>query len=70
MAVNKDPKADEVAETTVDLREVEGFHVVHDGALLGSYDTKEEAEAYAEAHPVAQGLKVSIVEGHAPADAE
>lgn len=55
------------AEEAVNLNEVEGFHVVHNNRLLGTYTTEEEAEAYAEAHPRAQGLKVNIVEGHTPA---
>ena len=37
-----------------------GFHVMLDGESIGCYPTKEDAEAFANGHPRAEGLKVSI----------
>ena len=40
-----------------------GWHVVHEGALLGTYETQADAEDFANGHPRANGLKVEVVEG-------
>lgn len=39
-----------------------GFHVMHEGVSLGRYDSAEEAEAFADAHPRHNGLEVSVEE--------
>lgn len=61
MAVGKptEPEAEAVVETELPS----GFSVMNGSELLGTYSTEEEAEAFAEAHPRAAGLKVTIVEG-------
>lgn len=40
-----------------------GFHVVNEeGITLGVYDTAEDAEAFADSHPRANGLTVTVEE--------
>ena len=39
-----------------------GFHVMHEGVSLGRYDSAEDAEAFANAHPRHNGLEVSVEE--------
>ena len=39
-----------------------GFHVMHEGKSLGCYLTAEDAEAFADGHPRANGLTVSVEE--------
>ena len=51
------------ALSAIDLTKLPGWHVVHEGRLLGTYPTKDEAEMFADSHPRGEGLKVSIVEG-------
>ena len=39
-----------------------GFHVMHEGVSLGCYASVEDAEAFADGHPRADGLTVSVEE--------
>lgn len=39
-----------------------GFHVMHEGVSLGRYDSAEDAEAFADSHPRANGLTVTVEE--------
>lgn len=70
MAVtNETPEVQaEVTEAlgSTDYSTIPGFHVLNGGGmLLGTYETLEDAEAYADAHPRQVGIEVSIVEGKA-----
>lgn len=47
------------AVEVVETREP-GFHVMHGGLSLGCYPTAEVAELYADGHPSANGLEVTI----------
>lgn len=56
-------KKDDVVEK-VNYKEVPGFHVVTaDGTHLGTYQSKEDAEAFIEGHLVPQSIKANVVEG-------
>ena len=60
------PKKSEtdVAEDQIDLTQVPGFHVVRgDGILLGTYQTREDAECFIEQQVAPQDIEASIVEG-------
>lgn len=39
-----------------------GFHVILDGQSLGCYPTAADAEAFADGHPRANGLTVTVIE--------
>lgn len=61
---NEAPAAE--ATKLVDISTISGFHVVNAaGDLLGTYETAEDAEAFADAHPRPNGVEVTIVEGKA-----
>ena len=60
MAV-KEPEVPKAEEPAVEL--ASGWHVVaSDGKSLGCYLTEADAEAFANGHPRADGIEVSIVE--------
>lgn len=54
------PTEPEIIENPVELPA--GFHVMFEGSSLGCYSTAEDAEAFANAHPRADGKTVEVVE--------
>lgn len=64
MAVVKDTKPAAV-DHSLDITAEPGFHVVVDGKYSGTYDTREDAQAYIDGQIVPQDLDGEIVEGPA-----
>lgn len=60
----KEKSADDVAEVANPL-EAPGFHVMQEKTFIGTYPTREDAEAFIEGHIAPQHLKAEIVEGKA-----
>jgi hypothetical protein len=72
MPVKDNAKANEESATVaeavgdqIDLTQLPGFHVTRkdDGLHLGTYGTREDAEAYIAGHLDEQGVDAEIVEG-------
>jgi hypothetical protein len=59
MAVKENaPKADDL-----NLKETPGFHVVADGTYCGTYQSRDDAQAYIDGHITPQDKNAEIVEG-------
>ena len=52
----------DISEQATEVELQPGFHVMHEGVSLGCYPTAEDAEAFANGHPRANGLTVTVEE--------
>ena len=64
MAVKNETVADAVADK-INYAKLPGYHVMKGSEYLGTYETEEDAESFAEQHPRAAGIDVRIVSGSA-----